>query len=160
MKKFFCILFIIIIAVIIIIILINSNKYDKNWQEVVLDDVGIFKIPKEWTITEEDGFIFIYNKDKLIMVEYDYCFSGKSGVSQKLGIGIMQMSKLPVDPEGISFSNSARCYYCYPFLIDGEEINKFYIEFDSINKSIGFVIWDDSVSRDLLAEICNTFSHF
>lgn len=144
-----------VIAVIFALVFSVTAFTNSDWQEVALDGAGTLKIPQNWTAKDEDGYICIYNENGLSLVEYGYCFSGKSGVSEKLGIKTIQL--VPDYEKSKGFVRSNNVFYSLArYLIDGEEKEKFGIDFE--DKS--FIVWDDSLTEEFLIKIGDTFERF
>ena len=47
----------VIASILIIVHYININKYN-GWQPVTVENVGTFYVPKDWVVTQYDGYIY------------------------------------------------------------------------------------------------------
>ena len=148
--------FVILLLMFILLSFIGCENYSEDWQQIPIENVGVFKVPSKWTVKYKDEYILIYDENgSLVMVDYIFCLLKSPDVLNELSITDFHTGEIV---SSACFSNSVM-YLVENFSINGVPCNKRWLEFSSPNKSRAFVIWEETIDEDMITKIANTFSY-
>ena len=124
----------------------------EGWQTVALD-CGTIKIPENWSATEEDGLFYVYDEfDRPVMIEATPAEDVKTNKyyeNYTLGDTITSAG----------FSNGA-IYGSQKVTWDGKTSEKLYLDFGFDETRNILVVWDSSITKDMLKKIAKTYVQF
>ena len=157
-----------ILFTIIYFIIINSCYNDKyvDWQDVILTDIGTFKVPKEWIVTNSDDMIYI--TDKPIEEEnYKIYLVGVPTSTRSKKIKEYDIFKdvefIDFASHGVVYSNGGR-YWVEKLSINGVIQEKYVIIIggryseEGIYNDINLFSWDDLIDKETIIKITNSFT--
>ena len=144
-----------------------------GWKSVYIKDLGSLKIPRNWNMTLDNNSIFITNKST---DEKDYKIY-LAGVIVKYDTFNYLENKDEIDGNWFYFHSgneffkniknnelvtsevySNSTYFgIKKYNIEGNIIEKYYIDLLIENGSINFILWDNLISKDILINIAKTF---
>ena len=141
----------------------NRHEYD-GWQEIELSGVGTCKIPQEWVYHEDEGIVYITDKNMDESSEYQVYLMGaiyenRQGVSFSQLLSQLQGKEIeflePISSE--VFSNSATVGNA-KYLVDGQSCEMIFLELYSTDKSLDAFVCDPSIAYDLVEKVGKSFS--
>ena len=148
-----------LILVIVIFILVNVCKYI-GWQDVSIPEVGKFKIPPEWVVTQTEDTVYIIDKPideegyKIYLINVyrknDYIVS-----PYELGEDIQKVKATTIT----GFSNGA-VYGKEEYIINGKKETKYFLDVGYSSggrKQLHFLAWDDLIDEKTLSKIAYSF---
>ena len=148
------------VFLIIIVCLCAHNNYYNGWKIIDIDSYGTLKIPDEWTAFEEDGKIYILN-DKLepAMIQ-TFSISGMDDNEE----GIVESNKyfdeiINVKTLSSAVLSNGAIYGETLIKKNNTEFKHYYIEI-GYEKAITLIIWDTSLSKDVVRKIANSFEMY
>lgn len=147
------------ILILILILSGCSNQY-KNWENIEISDVGMFKIPPNMLCIEMDGIIYltennneVFDKSKSIMIGVLYDKnSPPEMISGVLGKELTYEKLLFSE----TFSNSA-IVGKKEYLIDGVKCEKIFLDLYSSKKNLYFLMINNTIDYSIVNKIAKSF---
>ncbi len=140
-----------ILLILTIFILCGCSSDTDNWKTVNIEKWGTVKIPNDWEYYVEDEIIYIVKNEVPIMISYDRS-------------GEIQSNSYFSDFKYIDFLDSAvlsnsAIYGKAKYYYSGKEIEKYYLHLsgDADDASVGFIVWNNNIDKELLIKIAQTF---
>jgi hypothetical protein len=133
-----------------------SSSWTFGWQSVSIDNVGTFKVPREWVVTQENYILYITDmpitnenyKIYLIGSIWNDQEDGNYTPTHKLFDNVEYGNSISSE----IFSNSA-AWGLNEFIVNGNKENKYYIRF---HKHI-VIAWDDLINKKTIITIAKSF---
>lgn len=147
MKKF------LMVIMVMILFLSACSSETENWKVVEIKGCGIIKIPNEWDCFVQDDVIYIMEDEKPKMISYKRTDQNESN-AYYTNFKYIDFTTSAV------LSNSA-IYGKAKYLYLDKEIERFYLDLGETTSGewIEFLVWDETVSEELLISIAKTFVH-
>jgi len=144
----------------------NRGSYvHYNWRTVSVREIGIFRVPKKWIVTQESGIVYITDKP-LTSPDYKTYLIGtirdKSGKAHDIptyklfeDVEYGRLISSTISPNGASRGQSE-------YMIDGHIKAKYFFGMTSTSliSRIEFLAWDDLIDEDTLTKIANSYRRY
>lgn len=139
--------------------LLGCFERQNNWKSIQFDDCGSLKIPQEWNVSENGGYIYVLNSElKPVMIQsfsysgFDDNQEGKSEDNDFYTVQNLKTVSSQVLSNGAVFGEAI-------LLKNGIQIERLFIEI-GYERRILFIVWDDEINLDYLKRIANTFKSY
>ncbi len=137
---------------------LDSHIIPSDWQEVVMEGFGTIKVPKEWSCSVEDGFVYLFVDDngnrKDVLVQYN----GENNVNNYFS----DIEIIRTVQGGIVYSNGQGFSKKEIRYKDGSCQEVFVLDFvrDTDLKQVYFYCFDSSITKSTISKIAQSYNKY
>ena len=150
-KRTRCLVSIYLVA---LMVFLNACNLPDNWKTIDIEGYGEIKVPKQWEVSLDNGFIYIFSAEGGDSTNILAQYRTDKNINSQLDKGL---ERTWLQDENFSNGTCITKYkvYCQ----DGTVTEMFTLSFTSLNtsESTEFFCLDSSVSEDILKSIAKSY---